>query len=133
MASAPPRSKAFLLKSRANSWWVNVELELTDTQVRCIASEYSKWVDLELRLTDYQAKLSAGEEVVIFDFPRDAATVKWLQQLYRGGCEVSFGDSRKWLVSLVYPAGFGTMLDLMTERKIWRQWREALPGNITDN
>ena len=70
MASAPPRTKAYLLKSRANSWWVNVELELTDTNVRCLASEYSKWVDEELGLGDYKAKLSAGEEVVVFDFPR---------------------------------------------------------------
>lgn len=47
-----------------------------------------KWVDDQLGLTDYQAKLSAGEEVVIFDFPRDAVTVTWLRQLYGGGCEV---------------------------------------------
>jgi hypothetical protein len=128
MASAPPRSKAYLLKSRANSWWVNVELELTDTQVRCIASEYSKWVADELGQSDFKAKLDAGEEAVIFEFPRSEATVKWLRQFYRGGCEVSYGDSRKWLVSLVYPSGFGAMLDLMTDRSIWRQWREALPG-----
>lgn len=127
MATAPPRSKAYLLKSRTNTWWVNVELELTDTQVRCLASEYSKWVDDQLGLTDYQAKLSAGEEVVIFDFPRDAVTVTWLRQLYGGGCEVSRGDSRKWVVSLVYPSGFGSVLDLMTDRAIWRQWREELP------
>ncbi|MDR3660455.1 MAG: hypothetical protein P4L86_08655 [Mycobacterium sp.] len=129
MATAPPRSKAYLLKSRTNSWWVNVELELTDTQVRCIASEYSKWVDDELGLTDYKAKLSAGEEVVIFDFPRDDTGIKWLRQFYRGGCEVGCGDSRKWLVSLVYPSGFGSVLDLMTDRAIWRQWREAMPDH----
>jgi hypothetical protein len=128
MASAPPRTKAYLLKSRANSWWVNVELELTDTQVRCIASEYSKWVDEELGQSDFKAKLDAGQEAVIFEFPRSEVTVKWLRQLYRGGCEISCGDSRKWLVSLVYPSGFGSMLDLMTDRSIWRQWREALPG-----
>ncbi len=60
-------------------------------------------------------------------FPRDAVTVTWLRQFYRGGCEVSRGDSRKWLVSLVYPSGFGSVLDLMTDRAIWRQWREELP------
>ncbi|MEN4450473.1 hypothetical protein [Mycobacterium sp. SM3041] len=127
MATAPPRTKAYLLRSRTNTWWVNVELELTDTQVRCLASEYSKWVDDQLGLPDYKAKLSAGEEVVIFDFPRDAVTVTWLRQLYRGGCEVSRGNSRKWVVSLVYPSGFGSVLDLMTDRAIWRQWREELP------
>lgn len=129
MASAPPRTKAYLLKSRANSWWVNVELELTDTHVRCIASEYSKWVGEELGRGDYKDKLTAGEEVVIFEFPRAAVNVTWLRQFYKGGFELSCGDSRKWLVSLVYPSGFGTMLDLMTDRSIWRQWREALPGH----
>lgn len=129
MATAPPRTKAYLLKSRGNSWWVNVELELTDTKVRCLASEYSKWVGEEPGLGDYKAKLSAGEEVVIFDFPRDAVTVKWLRQFFRGGCEISCGDSRKWLVSLVYPSGLNTMLEVMTDRSIWRQWREVLPGS----
>jgi hypothetical protein len=127
MATAPPKTKAYLLKSRGNSWWVNVELQLTDTNLRCVACEYSKWVDEELGLTDYQAKLSAGEPVVIFDFPRDQLTVKWLRQFFRGGFEVSHGDSRRWLVALICPTGFGSMLDLMTDRATWRRWREALP------
>ena len=53
MSSAPPHTKAYLLKSRVNSWWVNVELELTDTTLLCVASEDSKWVDEELGLTFY--------------------------------------------------------------------------------
>jgi hypothetical protein len=28
---------------------------------------------------------------------------------------------------LIYPTGFGSVLDLMTDRAVWRQWREALP------
>lgn len=127
MTSAPPHSKAYLLKNRGNSWWVNVELHLTDTNLRCTASEYSKWVDEELGLTDYKAKLSSGEPVVVFDFRRDQLKIKWLRQFYRGGFRVSQGDSRDWLVSLVYPSGFISLLDLMTDRALWRQWREALP------
>ncbi|OMC13604.1 hypothetical protein [Mycobacterium sp. SP-6446] len=127
MATAPPQTKAYLLKNRGNSWWVNVELQLTDTNLRCVASEYSKWVDEELGLTDYKAKLSSGEPVVVFDFRRDQLTIKWLRQFYRGGFRVSQGDSREWLVSLVYPSGFGSLLDLMTDRALWRQWRAALP------
>ena len=127
MSSAPPHTKAYLLKSRGNSWWVNVELELTDTTLRCVACEYSKWVDEELGLTDYKARLSAGEPVVIFEFDRDQLAIKWLRQFYRGGFQISQGDSRQWLVSLVYPTGFGSLLDLMTDRAVWRQWREALP------
>ncbi|AGB25638.1 hypothetical protein Mycsm_05447 [Mycobacterium sp. JS623] len=127
MSSAPPHTKAYLLKSRGNSWWVNVELELTDTTLRCVASEYSKWVDEELGLTDYQERLAAGEPVVIFEFDRGQLAIKWLRQFYRGGFQISQGDSRQWLVSLVYPSGFGNVLDLMTDRAVWRQWREALP------
>ena len=62
---------------------------MTDTNLRCLACEYSKWVDEELGLGDYKAKLSAGEPVVIFDFPRDQLSIKWLRQFYRGGFEVS--------------------------------------------
>jgi hypothetical protein len=127
MASAPPHTKAYLLKSRGNSWWVNVELELTDAKLRCITREYSKWVDEELGLTDYKEKLAAGEPVVIFEFDRDQIAIKWLRQFYRGGFQISQGDSRQWLVSLVYPSGFGSLLDLMTDRAVWRRWREALP------
>lgn len=53
MATAPPRTKAYLLKSRSSSSWVDVELELDDTNLRCVAGEYSSWVDQELGLTDY--------------------------------------------------------------------------------
>ena len=127
MATAPPLTKAYLLKSRSNSWWVNVDLELGDTNLRCTAREYSKWVDEELGVTDYEAKLSSGEPVVIFDFPRDQLSIKWLRQFYRGGFQVSQGDSRRWLVALVYPSGFDSVLDLMTDRAVWRQWRAALP------
>jgi hypothetical protein len=127
MSSAPPHTKAYLLKSRGNSWWVNVELELTDTTLRCVASEYSKWVDEELGLTDYKERLAAGEPVVIFEYDRRQLAIKWLRQFYRGGFQISQGDSRQWLVSLVYPSGFGSVLDLMTDRAVWRQWREALP------
>jgi len=127
MSSAPPHTKAYLLKSRGNSWWVNVELELTDTTLRCVTTEYSKWVDEELGLTDYQERLAAGEPVVIFEFDRGQLAIKWLRQFYRGGFQISQGDSRQWLVSLVYPSGFGNVLDLMTDRAVWRQGREALP------
>ena len=127
MSSAPPHTKAYLLKSRGNSWWVNVELELTDTTLRCVTTEYSKWVDEELGLTDYKDRLAAGEPVVIFEFDRGQLAIKWLRQFYRGGFQISQGDSRQWLVSLVYPSGFGNVLDLMTDRAVWRQWREALP------
>jgi hypothetical protein len=65
--------------------------------------------------------------LLIFDFPRDELTVTWLRQFYRGGFQVRLGDSRRWFIALVYPSGFGSVLDLMTDRAVWRQWRAALP------
>jgi hypothetical protein len=127
MATPPPHTKAHLLKNRGNSWWVNVELHLSDTHLRCTASEYSKWVDEELGVPDYKEKLAAGEPVVVFDFPRATLRIKWLRQFFRGGFEISADGSRSWLVALVTPSGFGNVLDLMTDRAVWRQWRSELP------
>jgi hypothetical protein len=127
MTTAPPSTRAYLLKSRGSASWVNVELELGATSLRCLAREYSGWVDEELGLTDYRAKLSAGEPVVLFDFGRDELAMTWLRQFYRGGFQVRLGDSRRWLITLCYPTGFASVLDLMTDRAIWRQWRAALP------
>jgi hypothetical protein len=127
MATAPPLTKAYLLRSRGSSSWVDVELELGEHNLRCTARQYSAWVAEELGCADYRARLSAGQPVVIFDFPRDRLAIIWLRQFYRGGFQVSQDDSRRWLVALVYPSGFGSVLDLMTDRAVWREWRAALP------
>jgi hypothetical protein len=127
MATAPPRTKAYLLKSRTSPSWVDVELEVGETNLRCLTVDYSAWVDEEIGLTDYRAKLSAGEPVVVFDFLRERLVIDWLRQFYRGGFQVSQDDSRRWLVTLVHPSGFGSVLDLMTDRAVWRRWRAALP------
>ena len=129
MATAPPRTKAYLLKTRSSPTWVEVELELGEANLRCLANQYSTWVDDELTLGDYRAKVSSGEPVVVFDFRRDQLAITWLRQFYRGGFQVSQDDSRRWLVALVHPSGFGNVLDLMTDRAVWRQWRAALPDN----
>jgi hypothetical protein len=127
MATAPPSTKAYLLKSRTSTAWVEVELELGATNLRCVTREYSTWVEEALELTDYESRLSAGDPVVVFDFPRAELVVTWLRQFYRGGFQLRRGDCRPWLIALVYPSGFGSVLDLMTDRAVWRQWRAALP------
>jgi len=108
--------------------WVDVEIELGDENLRCVTREYSWWVDEELGLLDYEAKISLGEPVVVFDYRRDQIETTWLRQFYRGGFQVSQGNSRRWLITLVYPSGFGSLLDLMTDRAVWRSWRSALPA-----
>ena len=133
MATAPPGTKAYLLESRGSSSWLNVELELGEENLVCLAKDYSAWLAEELGLADYRAQLSAGQPVVIFDFRRDRLAITWLRQFYRGGFQVSQDDSRRWLVSLVYPGGFGSVLDLMTDRAVWRRWRAALPDTSGDD
>ncbi|GLP76946.1 hypothetical protein TUM20983_40560 [Mycobacterium antarcticum] len=128
MATAPPWTTAYLLKSRSSSTWVDVEIELGDENLRCVTREYSRWVDEELGFLDYEATLSLGEPVVVFDYRRDQIETRWLRQFYRGGFQVSQGNSRRWLITLVYPSGFGSLLDLMTDRAVWRSWRSALPA-----
>lgn len=127
MATAPPLTKAYLLKSRSATSWVDVELQLGATNLRCVTRDCSKRVDEVLELADYRSKLAVGEPVVIFDLPRDELVVTWLRQFYRGGFQLRRGDSRPWLIALGYPSGFGGVLDLMTDRAVWRQWRAVLP------
>lgn len=131
MATPPPRTRAHLLRTRSSSSWLTVELELGEANLRCVTREYCRWVDEELALGDCEAQLSSGNPVVVFDFRRDRLAITWLRQFYRGGFQVSQDDSRRWLVALVQPTGFGSVLDLMTDRAVWRQWRAALPTTPT--
>ncbi len=129
MATAPPSTEAYLLSNRSATSWVDVELQLGATNLRCVTRDYANWVDEALELADYRSTLAVGEPVVIFDLPRDELAVTWLRQFYRGGFQLRRGDARPWLITLGYPSGFGSVLDLMTDRAVWRQWRAVLPDN----
>lgn len=127
MTSAVLSTPAYLLQNRANANFTKANLELTDTRLRCTLSEYAGWIDNELAITDYKARLSSGEPVVAFDFDRDQLAIKWLWQFYRGGFQVRQGNSRTWLVSLIYPSGVLSVMDLFSDGQLRKRWREALP------
>jgi hypothetical protein len=56
-----------------------------------------------LGINDLKYRLAAGEPLTAFDFRREHLDVKWLRQFMGGAFCVSEGDSRRWLVSLIYP------------------------------
>ena len=125
-ADPPPRTHVYLLENRANSIFTNATLELTDTTLRCTLKEHSRWVQKELGITDLKERLAAGESVSAFEFSRDHLNIKWLKQFMGGGFQVSEGDSRRWLVSLVYPTTIFSIVDVIEGRAVHRQWRQAL-------
>lgn len=43
-----------------------------------------------------------------------------------GAFWVSEGDSRRWLVSLIYPSTLWSVVDAVDDRAIHKQWRESL-------
>lgn len=115
MVTAPPHTKAYLLQNKANPIFTAAELELNDTHLRCTATEHAKWLDKELGIEDGKERVATGNFLVAFDFRRDQLSIKWLMQFGRGGFEVQEGDSRKWVVSLVYPTGYLSVLDLLSD------------------
>ena len=127
-ASPPPRTKAYLLQNRLNSFHTVGELELTDTHVRCWLQGSAGWIAEELGMADLDARLQAGEAVSAFDFRRDELDVKWLRQFMGGGFQIGAGDSRRWLVSLIYPSTAWSMVEALDGRSAHRQWRKALGG-----
>jgi hypothetical protein len=104
-ASPPPRTEAYLLQSRANSFFTLADLELTDTNLRCTLKQSSGWVERELGLTDLKQQLADGQSVTAFEFRRDRLNIKWLK---------------------LYPSGIFTLSDAVLGRRAHRHWRQAL-------
>jgi hypothetical protein len=94
--SPPPRTGAYLLQNRANSFFTTATLELTESTVRCAVQQYSRWVQEVLGITDLKQRLQSGEPVVAFEVNRAEVKVKWLRQFMGGGFQISSGDSRTW-------------------------------------
>jgi hypothetical protein len=122
----PPQTKVYLLQNRANSFFAVGELELTDTTLRCRVTGNAGWIAKELGIPDLKERLAAGETITAFEFARDALKIKWLKQFMGAGFQVSDGDSKPWLVSLIYPSGFLTILDLFDGHSARKEWRAAL-------
>ena len=124
----PPQTKAYLLQNRANSFFAVGELELTDTTLRCRVTGNAGWIAKELGIPDLKERLAAGESITAFEFPRDGLKVKWLKQFMGAGFQVSNGDGKQWVVSLIYPSGFLALLEIFEARSARKEWRAALPS-----
>ncbi|WP_238391979.1 MULTISPECIES: hypothetical protein [unclassified Mycolicibacterium] len=125
--SPPPRAEVFLVRNRLRPIATRAALELTDDNLRCTVTEYSKWVEEALGITDLRSRLQAGEAVVAFDFRRNQLNIKWLNQFLKAGFAVGEGSSRRWLVSLVYPTGIIALTEVVDGWDAHHEWRRALP------
>jgi hypothetical protein len=127
--SPPPRADVYLVQNRLNPIPTRAALELGDRNLRCTVQEYSKWVEKALGVTDLRSRVHAGEPVVAFDFKRDQLKIKWLKQFLKAGFSVSEGDSRRWPVSLVYPIGVLSLVEVVDGWDVHHEWRQVLPPN----
>ena len=128
-AAPPPQTKVYLLQNRANSFFAVGELELTDATLRCRVTGNASWIAKELEIPDLKERLAAGETITAFEFARDKLKTKWLKQLMGAGFQVSEGDGKPWIVSLIYPTGFLAILEIFEARGARKQWRAALPSS----
>jgi len=110
-------------------------LELTDRTVRCTLLRKQKlmhagWLAQRLQIPDLKERVKAGEQVTVFEFPRDGYQIKWPKLSTGTLFEISEPSSPPWILSFGMPRDY--------ERRSWlvaydflmanerRQWREAL-------
>jgi hypothetical protein len=146
----PPQTNLFLLRRRP---WLGVfaslnpfsigdlierplaRLELTDRTVRCTLLRKQKlkhagWLAQRLQISDLKERVSDGEQVTVFEFPRDGYHIKWPKLSTGTLFEISEPSSAPWIVSFGMPRDYERHSWLaaydflmMNERQ---QWREAL-------
>ncbi len=135
-ALPPPRTPAYLYRNLADGKYTStpVELELTDSSLRCVLRGYSRWVAKRLGLPDLKQNLQAGECVTVFDIPRRQMQIKWPILFMGAVFQVSDGNGNRWAVSLTRPQGTtmgsvgSEMVSMVGDRQARKQWREALDG-----
>jgi hypothetical protein len=133
-ALPPPRTPAYLYRNLADGKYTStpVELELTDSSLRCVLAGYSRWVAKRLGLPDLKQNLQAGQSVTVFDIPRHQMQIKWPVLFMGVVFQVTDGNGNRWTVSLTRPHGTtmagasAEMIDMVGDRKARKQWREAL-------
>jgi hypothetical protein len=145
----PPQTQLFLLRRRP---WLGVfsglnpffigdlierplaRLELTDRTVRCTLSrdklKHAGWLARRLDIPDLAERVKAGEQVTVFEFPRDGYQITWPKLSMGSLFEISGPSSAPWVVSFGMPRdyegeSFFALVDFlnMPERQ---QWRAAL-------
>ena len=111
-------------------------LELTERTIRCTLVRKQKlkhagWLAERLQIPDLKERVGAGEQVTVFEFPRDGYHIKWPKLSAGTLFEISGPSSPPWIVSFGMPRDYEghswlAAYDflMMNERQ---QWREAQP------
>lgn len=91
---------------------------------------HAGWLAQRLQIPDLKERVRAGEQVTVFEFPRDGYHIKWPKLSTGTLFEISEPSSPPWIVSFGMPRDYETHSWLaaydflmMNER---RRWREAL-------
>ena len=91
---------------------------------------HAGWLAQRLQIPDLKERVKAGEQVTVFEFPRDGYQIKWPKLSTGTLFEISEPSSPPWILSFGMPRDY--------ERRSWlvaydflmanerRQWREAL-------
>jgi hypothetical protein len=143
----PPQTKLFLLRRRPRLGVLGgflpvvfadlierplARLEITDGTVRCTLVPRHKlkhvdWLSKRLDLPDLAERVKRGEEVTVFEYPRNSYQIKWPKLSMGTLFEIGQPSSPPWVVSFGMPRDYGrhewmVLFDVMNspERKRWR-------------
>lgn len=134
----PPRTQVYLYRNAGMAFSAfsdhsSALLELTDSTVRCTLTSNSgcpRWLAARLHMPDVKQRLSAGEQVTVFEFPRNGYRIKWPTLAMGTVFKISQGDARDWVVKVNTPGYGGADLvpnvDYVSSRKTYKEWRQAL-------
>lgn len=144
----PPQTELYLLRRRPrlgvfaglNPFFIGdvisrplARLELTDQTVRCTLTgrfklKHPGWLARRLQIPDLAERVNGGEQVLVFEFARDAYQIKWPTLSFGTLFEISEASSPPWIVSFGMPRDYEdwswlAFFDFMNndERKQWRQ------------
>jgi hypothetical protein len=117
-------------------------LELTDRTVRCTLLRKQKlkhagWLAQRLQIPDLKERVTTGEQVTVFEFPRDGYHIKWPKLSTGTLFEISEPSSPQWIVSFGMPRdyeheSFFAFWDflMLEERREWRQALDPTQSNV---
>lgn len=109
-------------------------LELTDRTVRCTLGrqklKHAGWLSQRLQMPDFAERVKSGQQVTVFEFPRDGYDIKWPKLGVGTLFEISEPSSPPWIVSFGMPRDYErsswlALYDFMNMDERLK-WREAL-------
>jgi hypothetical protein len=112
-------------------------LELTDETLRCTLidkSGHAGWLARRLQIPDLKKRLKAGEQVTVFEIPRNGYDITWPEISLGTLCEIRHGQAHRWVISFTLPADYENFdvfkyfnaFRAYQTRDVRQQWRRAL-------